>query len=160
MASVACCLFAQYSKEGLLPSVASSSIARKPVHKRKGSGFQGIYSSNYTRLSSVASKYDSDEHLGTCCIWDRPYMLRFRPEVFTNNNPSNTILVTYSTARFWVCGFTNHADLRDKLVKSGDLLHDWGQRTRPNAALSPKMPSPYLHPCANAFKMQPELHHM
>ena len=39
-------------------------------------------------------------------------MLRVRPEVFTNNNPSNTILVTYSTARFWVCGFTNHADLR------------------------------------------------
>ena len=38
-------------------------------------------------------------------------MSRFRPEVFTNNNPSNTILVTYSTARFWVCGFTNHAGL-------------------------------------------------
>ena len=32
VASVACCLFAQYSKEGLLPSVASSSIARDQVH--------------------------------------------------------------------------------------------------------------------------------
>ena len=39
VASVACCLFAQYSKEGLLPSVASSSTARDPVHKRKGWGF-------------------------------------------------------------------------------------------------------------------------
>ena len=45
----------------------------------------------------------------------------------------------------------------------GDPVYDWGQgfsRYSP----PPKMPSPYLHPsaiiapCANAFKMQPELH--
>ena len=35
-ASVDCCLLAHFSKEGLLPSVASSSLARDPVHKRKG----------------------------------------------------------------------------------------------------------------------------
>ena len=38
-------------------------------------------------------------------------MSRVRPEVYTNNNPSNTILLTFSTARFWACGLTNHADL-------------------------------------------------
>ena len=74
-------------------------------------------------------------------------MLRVRPEVFTNNNPSNTILVTYSTARFWVCGFTNHADLKG----------NWSNPTIPymtevkgsaKCSPSPKMPSPCLHPSA------------
>ena len=36
VASVACCLFAQYSKEGLLPSVAGTQHSNDPVHKRKG----------------------------------------------------------------------------------------------------------------------------
>ena len=35
----------------------------------------------------------------------------FRPENYSNSNPSSMILVTFSTAHFWVCGFTNHADL-------------------------------------------------
>ena len=38
-------------------------------------------------------------------------MSRFCPGVFTNNTPSNTILVTFSTSCFWVCWFTDHADL-------------------------------------------------
>ena len=65
--SVACCLFAQYSKEELLSSVTSSSIARNPVHKRKGRGFQEINSCSYARLFSVATKYESDDCLKTCC---------------------------------------------------------------------------------------------
>ena len=36
VASVACCLFAQYSKEGLLPSVAGTQQSNNPVHKSKG----------------------------------------------------------------------------------------------------------------------------
>ena len=43
VASVACCLLAQYSKEGLLPYVASSGIvAHDPVHKKKGGVFKEI----------------------------------------------------------------------------------------------------------------------
>ena len=88
-------------------------------------------------------------------------MSRFCPEVFTNNNPSNTILVTFSTARFWVCGFTNHADLSNLHQAVPYMTEVKGLLTR---ACTPKMPSPCLHPCAiiapmcHAFKMQPELH--
>ena len=73
VASVSCCVFVQYSKEGLLPYVAISSIARDPVHKRKGWAFQGTNSSSYTRLlSSVAAKYETNNHLETCCIMKPP----------------------------------------------------------------------------------------
>ena len=36
VASFACCLFAQYSKEGLLPSVAGSSIAATIITREDG----------------------------------------------------------------------------------------------------------------------------
>ena len=39
-------------------------------------------------------------------------MSRVRPGGFTNNNPVNMMLVTFSTACFWDCVFTNHAHLR------------------------------------------------
>ena len=59
-------------------------------------------------------------------------MSPFRPGVFTNKNPSNTILVTYSTSCFWVFGFTNHAGLRG----------NWSNLT------IPKMPKPRVQPNA------------
>ena len=88
-------------------------------------------------------------------------MSHVRPEVFTNNNPSNTILVTYSTARFWVCGFTNHADLSNlhqavpyMTEVKGLLIY----AMYPENAKS--MFAPMCHICTmcHAFKMQPELH--
>ena len=77
VASVACCLFAQYLKEELLLSVASSSIARDSVRKRQGSDFQGINSFNYARLSSIATKYESDNHLEIYCKLKPPLHVTF-----------------------------------------------------------------------------------
>ena len=42
---------------------------------------------------------------------------------FTNNNPSNMILVTFSTARVWVCGFTSHVDLSSYCLSDNQA---WG----------------------------------
>ena len=126
-------------------------------------------SSSYVGPSSVAAKYESDDRLDTCCIMKPPLHVMFRPGVYTNNNPSNTILVTFSTSRFWVCGFTNHVDLSN--------LH---QAIKPKAEIKRKIADlynipqkcqvhicthvPFLHPCAifapmcQAFKIQPKLH--
>ena len=78
VASVACCLFAQYSKEGLLPSVAGSSIAATIITREDG-WFSRNNPLSYARLSSVAAKYEYDDRLETCCIMKPTLHVTFSP---------------------------------------------------------------------------------
>ena len=84
-------------------------------------------------------------------------MSRFRPGVFTDNYPSNTILVTYSTSHFWLCGFTNHADLRSNWSKP---TIPYMTETKGSAKCSPppeSSKSMFASIC-HVIKMQPKLH--
>ena len=107
VAPVVCCLFAQYLNEGLLPSVAGSNIAA-PIITREDGQFSRNNHLSYAGPSSIATKYESDDHLETCSIMKAPLHVTFSPGVFTNNNPSNTILVTI---RFWGLELSLHQSI-------------------------------------------------
>ena len=76
--SVACCLFAQYSKDGLLPSMAGSSIAATIITREDG-WFSRNNPLSYAGPSSIATKYKSDHCLETCCITKLPLHVTFLP---------------------------------------------------------------------------------
>ena len=60
---MACCLFAQYSKDGPLPSVAGAQTRSYHHHKREDGWYSRNNPLSYAEPSSVAAKYESDDRL-------------------------------------------------------------------------------------------------